>query len=37
MPDVLREIVPDVGTEVRESAKAMVLAVEALGFEHACV
>ena len=28
MPDVLREIVPVVGTEVRESAKAMRFAAD---------
>ena len=28
MPDVLGEIVPDVGTKVRESVKAMGFAVE---------
>ena len=37
MPDVLGEIVPGVGTEMRESAKAMGFAVEALEFEHGCV
>ena len=37
MPDVLGEIVPNVGAEVRESAKAMGFAVEALDFEHICV
>ena len=37
MPDVMGEIVPDVGVKVRESAKAMGFAVEALEFEHACV
>ena len=33
MPDVLGEIVPDVGTKVCESAKAMGFAIEALDFE----
>ena len=37
MPDVLGEIVPDVGAKVRESAKAMSFAVEALDFKYACV
>ena len=37
MPDILGEIVPDVGAKVRESAKAMGFAVEVLDFEHACV
>ena len=37
MPDVLWEIVPDVGAKVRETAKAMGSAIEALEFEHACV
>ena len=37
MHHVLAEIVPDVGTKGRESAKAMDFAVEALEFEHACV
>ena len=37
MPDVLGEIVPDVGAKVCKSAKAMDFAVEALDFEHACV
>ena len=36
VPDDLGEIVPDVGAEVWESAKAMGFAVEALDFEHAC-
>ena len=36
-PDVLGEIVPDVGAKVRESAKAKGFAGEALDFEHACV
>ena len=33
----LGEILPDVWTEVCESAKAMGFAVEALEFEYACV
>ena len=37
VPDVLVEIVPDMGAKVCESAKAMDFAVEALDFEHACV
>ena len=37
VPDVLGEIVPDVGAKVWESAKAMGFAVEALDFEHACL
>ena len=37
VPAVFREIVPDVGAKVRESAKAMGFAVEVLEFEHACV
>ena len=37
MPEVLGEIVPDVGAKVLESEKAMGFAVEALDFEHACV
>ena len=37
VPDVLGEIVPDVGAKVWESAKAMGFAVEALDFKHACV
>ena len=37
VPDVLGEIVPDVGAKVWESAKAIGFAVEALEFEHACV
>ena len=37
VPDALGEIVPDVRTEVWESAKAIAFAVEALEFEHACV
>ena len=37
VPDVLGEIVPDVGTEVCECAKAMGFVVEALEFEHVCV
>ena len=37
MPDVLGEIVPDVGAKVRESSKAMGFAVESLDFERACV
>ena len=37
MPDVLGEIVPDVGAKVWKSAKAMSFAVEALEFEHVCV
>ena len=37
VPDVLGEIVPDVGARVWESAKAMGFAVKALDFEHACV
>ena len=37
MPDVLVEIVPDMGAKVCESAEAMGFAVEALDFEHACV
>ena len=37
VPDVLGEIVPDVGAKVWESEKAMGFAVEALDFEHACV
>ena len=36
MPDVFGEIVPGVGAKVRESAKTMGFAVEALDFEHAC-
>ena len=35
MPDVLWEIVPEVGAEVRKNAKAMGFAVEAFEFEHA--
>ena len=35
MLDVLGEIVPEVGSEVRESAKAMGFAVEV--FKHVCV
>ena len=35
VPDVLGEIVPDVGAKVWGSAKAMGFAVEALDFEHA--
>ena len=37
VPDVLGEIVPDVGAKVWESAKAMGFAFEALDFERACV
>ena len=37
MPDVLGDIVPDVGAKVWGNAKAMGFAVEALEFEHACV
>ena len=37
MPDVLGEIVPDVGAKLGKSTKAMGFAVEALDFEHACV
>ena len=37
MPDVLREIVPDVGAKMRESVKAMGFSVEVLEFEHACL
>ena len=34
MPDVLGEIVPGVGTEVWECAKAMGFMIEALEFEY---
>ena len=34
VPDVLGEIVPDVGAKLCESAKAMGFATEALDFEH---
>ena len=37
VPDVLGEIVPDVGAKVWESAKALGFTVEAVDFEHACV
>ena len=37
VPDVLGEIVPDMGAKVSESAKATGSAVEAMEFEHACV
>ena len=37
VPDVLGEIVPDVGAKVSESAKAIGFAVEVLDFEHASV
>ena len=36
-PDVLGEIVPNVGAKMWESVKAMGFAVEALDFKHACV
>ena len=37
MPDVLGDVVPDVGARVWKSAKAMGFAAEALEFEHVCV
>ena len=37
VPDVLGEIVSDVGTKVRERGKAMSFAAGALEFEHVCV
>ena len=37
MSDILGEIVPDVRTEIGESAKAMRFSINALEFENACV
>ena len=37
MPEVLGEIVPDVGAKVWKNAKAVCIAAAALVFEHVCL